>query len=154
MLLLAQQMEQIGSTLLKLAGYFLVCMVYVLIGCIFSAPYTFLAGGNSFNFFLGTAFMPMIFLFLLVFWKVMRRGQHKWGRSAFWIIVTYFCLPIILNGSSILLKSVGYKTISHYVFAGRYVSLWAIPTFLVVCGVILAGITDLRQRFSKNGSAV
>ena len=158
MLLLVQQIKQIGLELLELVGKFLTLLVllvaYCLIGCVFSAPYTFLAGGDNYNFFLGIAFMPIILFFLFVFWKTMRRGQHKWGKSTFWILVTYFCLPIILNGSSLLLKKVGYETIGDYVFAGRYFSLWAIPTFLVVCGIILIVITNLWQRFNKNNSAV
>ena len=158
MLLFVQQIKQIGLELLELVGKFLTLLVllvvYCLIGCIFSAPYTFFAGGDNYNFFLGIVFMPMILLFLFVPWKITRRRQHKWDKSTFWILVTYFCLPIILNGVSILLKSIGYETVSYYVFAGRYFSLWAIPVFLVVCGIILIVIANLRQRFNKNNSAV
>ncbi len=144
------QTRQKGSVLLRLLAYFLVAAAYFLIGCMFSAPYTFLAGWHFDHFYLSAWLMPLTLTFLFVFWKVMRRQQHKWGGFVFWIIVAYLSSPIILNGASVLLKLMGHETVSCYIFAGRYFSLWAIPVFLIVGMIIFEEISILRQRFSRN----
>lgn len=118
---------------------FMSCILYLFIGCTLSVPYTYLANGNSTNLLLTACIAPVASLFLLLFFII---GKRKWHSLPFWILLAYFCLPIILNGISITLGLMGYETISHYVFLARYPSLLVILITLAICSLIANSLKE------------
>lgn len=128
-------------------------LLWFLAGCIIAIPYTFLANG-SFDSFLMTAWIaPAAALFLFIAYAMSGVGRRdsrhpKWGDGLFWAFVAYFCSPILLNGTSLLLKWAEYEVVGHYVFEGRFIGLLAVPMLLVVYGAIASGMMSIRQRFS------
>lgn len=125
--------------------------VYLVVGCILSAPYTFLANGNLDNFFVTAWVAPVAAIFLFVVYPIARSHRvkrSKWGGGFFWVLVAYFCSPILLNGVSLLLKWAGYEVAGHHVFESRFLGLLIAPILLVICGEIANGLVNLRRYFS------
>ncbi|MEK7582066.1 MAG: hypothetical protein AAB488_01920 [Patescibacteria group bacterium] len=127
----------------------------LLAGCVLSIPYTYLTGENSWNFFMTVFIGPITTLFLfIVYTYEMRENNHrggkrpKWGGSYFWILVIYFCSPILLNGASLLLKWTGQEAVSSYIFEYRFLSLLAVPILVVFYNVTSDGVVSIRKRFS------
>ncbi len=110
---------------------------------LFAALYTFLAGGNAVSFWL-TMFITPLAAFLLFFVYTLleanvydpSHSKKKISGKVFWAVAVYFFLPAILNGTSLVLKNLGYDTAGHYVFRYRYVSLLVAPLFLEICAVV------------------
>lgn len=123
-------------------------LIYFVIGCLISVPYTFLANGNLDNFMLTAWLAPVgsvLVLLAYIVGKAMSKDRHRRqfvGSWLFWIVATYFCLPIILNGVSLLLKLMGYNTVGHYVFACRYSSLYACFSIGFVAVVVYCMTAD------------
>ena len=120
-------------------------LVYLLIGCIIAVPYTYLAGGSFENLF-ATAWIAPVGATILgvILWI-----ETKVTRM-FWVVLTYFCLPIILNGLSQLFGLLGYAGIQLFLFNLRY----AILGYIFIIGlvsVILTGYlkSSLRRRRLK-----
>ena len=135
----------------------ILALIYLVIGFILSVPYTYLAGGNSDNLLMTAYITPVAALFLFIANAMRGIGQRdgkrpKWGGGVFWVLVAYFCLPILLNGASLLLKKGGQEQVGHYIFEGRYFSLLAVPVLLILYGVVVGGVMSIRQWFSGNAT--
>jgi len=124
------------------------------IGCVIAAPYAYLSGGSDNNFILIVLLSPAVSLILLIAYGVRKisysdNKKSSFGTTMFWLLVVYFCLPIILNGASLLLKTAGYESISQNVFNCRYFSLLVLPTLLLLYIIIAEGVGGIWQRLSK-----
>lgn len=138
----------------------ILAVLYLIVGAVLSVPYNFLAGGNVESFTYTTVFAPIAAFFLLIVYMTRGAGrrdfkQPKWGGGFFWVLVAYFCLPILLNGASLLLKWAGYKIAGRYIFENRYSSLLAVPMILMFCcivAMVVTGVMSILQRFSGNAT--
>ena len=122
-------------------------VVYLFLGSIISAPYTFLADGNVDHFIFGAMVAPIVCLLLFIFTifgllpipkRFNRRKRTIMPRAVFWGFLGYCCLPIILNGMSIFAKWLGYSAIGYYLFEFRYISVIFVIWALILLFLILA----------------
>ena len=130
-------------------------LVWFLVGCVIAVPYTFLVNGSFDNFFATAWFAPVAVPSLFIAYAMRGVGRRdrsrlKWGDWFFWVVVSYFCLPIILNGVSLLMGWMGYEVISHYAFEGRFVSLLVVPMLMAMMSGIVNGVRSARQWLSGN----
>lgn len=107
---------------------FIFGLLWVIAGLVISIPYTFLSGGNYKNFMFTVFFGPVAGFILFVSLSISRVSGSK---LFFWLLILYFCFPIILNGISILLRWSGENEIGSFVFTYRYFSLFAIPVAIL-----------------------
>lgn len=92
--------------------------------------YNFLAAGNFLNLILAyMAFWPVVIFLIFVYLFCNIGCDDNKKCLGHWIIGLYFCLPILMNGLSVLLNSQGYIRLSSFVFQNRYMSL---PLFIIV----------------------
>lgn len=129
-------------------------LAYFIVGCIISVPYTYLANGTTDNFMLTAWIAPVGALVLFIVHTVERAMSwckpyraRMLGGWFFWGLMTYFCLPIFLNGVSLLLNSMGFGTVGHYVFEFRYAAFLGVPVALVIFGLIAGGVENIREKF-------
>jgi len=133
---------------------------WALVGCFISVVYTFLAGGTLEHFFFTAFLAPPIAFFLFIIWGVreLRPPRHA-GKQVLGLyfplaITVFFCLPIILNGSSLAAGLLGYETTAKYLFSFRYLSLPAtlLLFVLALCGsaAIVALSTKIRCVVTEN----
>lgn len=120
-------------------------LIYLLIGCIIAVPYTYLAGGSFENFFAAAWIAPVGATILgVILWV-----ETKVTRM-FWIVLTYFCLPIIFNGLSQLFGLFGYGEIKTILFDLRYAILGYIfitgLVFLILIGYVKSSLRRRRLR--------
>ncbi len=119
-------------------------LLWFLVGCILATPYTWLANGGFTNFFLTVCIAP--FGALVLYFTYMSQ-LSKWGNGFFWEVAAYVCLPVIMNGASLLVKRLGYETIASYIFGWRYFSLVVVPLLIVAYFAIIIEGKILWQRF-------
>jgi hypothetical protein len=135
---------------------FILTLAYFIVGGIISAPYTYLANGGFENYILTQVIAPVAALFLVVV-HMIERGQlqrkSRWTRMLggwfFWVFVTYFCLPIIMNGASLLLWSMGFAKVGYRVFEFRYAAILLVPALLAVTILITFCATDMYERYKN-----
>jgi len=130
----------------------LLALLWFLAGCVIAIPYTYLVNGSFDSFFMTAWIAPAVALFL--FFAYIMRGdgkRPKWGGSTFWMLVAYFCIPILLNGASLLLKWAGYEAVGHFVFRIRYLGLFIAPIYMVIYN-LGAGIVEMIKRLIKHFS--
>ena len=126
-------------------------VLWFLIGCVIAIPYTFLANGNFDDFFITAWIAPAATVLMFISYTLRHVGRRdtkelKWGGWFFWALMTYLCLPIILNGASLLLKWMGYGAASHYAFEGRFVGLAVIPVAVAIYGAIADCVQQAWER--------
>jgi hypothetical protein len=114
-------------------------------------------GEDPVSFAMTAWFAPVMVCFIVMIYTFRGVGRRdgsrpKWGGWFFWVVVVYFCLPIILNGSSILLKLVGYDMVSHYLFENRFRSLFAVLALLLAYAVVTHIASGIRRWFSGETS--
>jgi hypothetical protein len=109
-------------------------IVWMIVGLLIAAPYTWLASGEALHF-VATIFLgPIGGVTLYFVWRMEKvrvcdksAARRKFlGTYFFWLIAGYGCLPVLLNGVSVALRTLGFETTAQYIFALRYVSLPAI----------------------------
>src|SRR3989344_9326603 len=140
-----------------LTMYALFSFLWFLAGFIIAIPYIYLASGNLADLFAVMWFGPIGTL-ILFFSFMMKRikvnhpdgGQMGFGSGPSWVLMTYFCFPILLNGLSLLLKQMGHEALGDVIFSVRFMSLLLVPISLMVLGMIIFGALSLWQRFSSN----
>lgn len=128
-------------------------LAYFITGCILSWPYTYLAGGSP-GHWSSAAWLTPVATLLLYATYLMKRGRCRRENrcvAPFWVLLTYFCLPVLLNGVSFLLKSVGCEVVGSYVFEVRYVSLLFLPMLLVIGLTVVSGMHSICRWFSRGG---
>jgi len=128
-------------------------VVYILAGCILSIPYTLLANGNLENLLITSWIAPAAAFFLFIVYQLRGIGRKdgklpRWGGAFFWIMAAYFCLPIIFNGISILLRWSGYSVLGDIVFSTRYLSLLVLLIALLIALIIFGAASDFWKSFS------
>ncbi len=135
----------------------LLALCYILIGCILSVPYNYLAGGGMNSFMLSAVIAPVgaVVLFIAhTVERVMARNEHSQARLRggwfFWGVVTYLCLPIIFNGVSLLLNSMGFGKVGYYVHEFRYAALLLVPLLLITICFVMMGVKSILGKFKVN----
>lgn len=139
---------------MPIIAQFILALAYLLVGCVLSVPYTYLANGSMDNFMLTAGIAPIgafvLFIAHTVERAMSRREPYRTrmlGGWFFWGLVTYFCLPIFLNGASLLLNSMGLSTVGHYVFEFRYATFLGVPIALIILGLIAGGVESILEKF-------
>jgi hypothetical protein len=129
--------------------------LYVLVGCVVSIPYTYLAGGSFDGFaFIMTAWIApagVLSLFLIYVSRQVPTPKAKgsnWGGALFWLLLAYLCLPIIANGASRLLMGWGYEEIGAFVFLIRYRIIFILP----LTSIVIIGVADMVESVLKDFS--
>lgn len=137
----------------------ILAIFWVLAGCFISAIYTFLASGTLDHFFITALLAPPIAFFLVIAWGVSgfrlpRRGEKQLLEFRLCLSINvFFCLPIILNGASIVSSILGYETTAKYLFNLRYLSLLAtlLLFVLVLCGISAVIVLSRKIRGMLTG---
>lgn len=142
---------------MPILAQFILALAYFIVGCVLSIPYTYIANGNMDNFMLTAWIAPVGALVLFITHAVGRATSRcrsflarKSGGWFFWSVVTWFCLPIVLNGVSLLLRKLGLYSTSHYVFEYRYFSIVAVPFFLIIYGMIMNGVGSFLEWLNRS----
>lgn len=138
-------------------------IAWILVGFIVGVPYTFLSGGTYEHFVAVAALSPIGIFLLFIAYLTSRyatRGGRigpKWGGGLFLLAVIWFCMPIISNGVSLILKLIGCQAASQLVFEARYFSLQLPITvflaFMLLCWMFCS-IKDktliIAKKFNKD----
>lgn len=129
-------------------------LAYFIVGGIIAAPYTYLANGGFENYTLTVVIAPIAVLLLAIVHTIERglsERKSRWtkmlGGGFFWIFVTYFCLPIIMRGVSLLLCLMGYVKAGRCVFELRYTTILIVPAILAANILIAFCAADMRERY-------
>lgn len=142
----------------KAAFIALLLTLYLIAGVVLAVPYAFAAGGANADALVGLAFFaPAAAFCLLVCWCLHRVGRNEkdwlyFSWVVFWGALLYVNLPILLNGSSLLLDYVGYGTSAHYVFLLRYWSLFLVPALALLAHCVWAAIMELMDKIKGRKS--
>lgn len=134
---------------------------YVLAGILLAIPYCFLAGWIFMNFLLVAVVAPaflFIWFMLAVFANIFDRAYRKsirfnwraifkksdrqmypYSLTLFWMWTFYILLPIILHWSAVVLKNIGYGTVSSLIDMHRYASLY----YVFIAIIMLFGIIGI-----------
>jgi hypothetical protein len=132
-------------------------VVWALLGSAIAAPYTWLSGGSWICFVATLLLGPScVFLQLMVWasdnaYHSQQKGKDHWhGGVCSTVCLTYFCLPIILNGTSVVLQNADYETAAYWVLALRYWSLviglpFAVGSVVMIARVISWQSTDSQE---------
>jgi len=130
--------------------------VYFMLTAFLLVPplYNYLAAGG----------LPGLIINYLVFWPVafmliiayQFRNVHcdddkkrRWGGWFFWILVSYFCLPITLNLISVLLRYQSNSWFADLVFRNRYTSIPLVIALILSWGVIVGISTDIKEKLGS-----
>lgn len=90
-------------------------MIYIGVGMLLAAPYVFLSGWNIATFTYAALCLPIVVIILIILYIT----SHK----DFWTTVTFICLPIVLNGISVIFKWLDYTKTAEMIFKWRFKSL-------------------------------
>jgi len=138
---------------MEILSRILAVLMYMVVGGIISAPYTYLANGNVFNFVMTAAWAPIValavFTFIYVALRMCDAGRIE--RHSLWVVGAYACLPILMNGASHLLDLFGFEVVARYVFEYRYTSLLAVPLTIMLCLGVTAAVVEAWQRLRGTG---
>lgn len=129
----------------------MIVIVWFILGCVIAIPYTFLANGTFEHFFITAWIIPACAL-VLTFYLILPTNTLGGKRSfwlTFWALTFYFCLPIIMNGTSLLLKHMGHEAAGQTVFDLRYISCLIPITVWLVAGLIIGLICAIRDAVSQ-----
>ena len=141
---LARELDEFATKTLCIC---LAIACFLAAGSLLAAPYTFLAGGNSDNFIMTVMLSPITAFMLFLGWVTRRVGREQnqklgGGDYMFWGFVAYLSLPILLNGTSLLLRQLGYEGAAQIVFTLRYPVLILLPITLFVVLLIVSGVMN------------
>jgi len=134
-------------------AYFIFIIAWAIVGLVFAIPYTFLSGGNNDHATTTMWLAPVAIIILVACYFLDRHKKHKprrLGGLKFWTAITFFCLPILLNGVSWLFSKVGLTLLSEAVFAGRYLALPTMPVTLIASLLLMAIIGDALHYFRNH----
>lgn len=120
--------------------------ILIVFGCIItcvimSLPYSFLAGESITTPF-PTSFFACTGTLVVGFARWLETKMTK----SVWILLIFFCLPIIFNGLSLISDFFGFHVFSYVFFNLRYEIMWYV---LLIAGVSSTLIWYLRRRQRK-----
>ncbi|MFA5358553.1 MAG: hypothetical protein WC310_01870 [Patescibacteria group bacterium] len=140
-----------------------VLILYVIVGAIIGLIYTVITGGGGYVFGYSVMLGP-ICLFLLIVTLEMRLSvkglKNRFGlrlfrlrlyHYAFPVLLTYFSLPVIFNGLSIVFNWVGWPQMAGWFFAMRF---WSLLIVVVKALVILFAYDTYKSRCRKRSTVV
>lgn len=103
------------------------------------------------------AFCPVAFMLIIAY---QFRNVHcdddkkrRWGGWFFWILISYFCLPVALNLISVLLRYQGHSWFADLVFRIRYTSIPLVIMLILSWGVIVGIIMDIKEKLGSVSSS-
>ena len=106
--------------------YVFLAIIWTIAGLTLGIPYTLLAGSSE-HVITVMAFAPPISLFLLFMFLFAKhcpdKKDRRWYFGAFWTLVAFFSLPIILRFVSMGLKTLGCIATADFIFKYRYESI-------------------------------
>lgn len=112
-------------------GYFFLALLWMIVGGIFSLPYTFLASGDSRCLFLMAIISPVLAIILYIFYEVSPFFTFGSKRKKYlWLAILYICSPVVLNGVSYVFGWFGLETTKLFFFEFRFFVLILIPALL------------------------
>jgi hypothetical protein len=129
--------------------YFLLAIVWAIVGVVLAIPYNWLSGGGGDFVPVVVVYGPPVALFLLTVFLVSKRMTNENGKRSFtffWSLVALFNLPIILRFTSIGLKALKFKATADFIFKHRYESILVV---FVVGFLILAAVGTIRGFVEK-----
>ena len=132
--------------------YVFLAIAWIVAGLILGIPYTWLAGSSehSINVFVFAPPISLFLLFMFLFAKHCPYGKdRKWYFGAFWTLIAFFSLPIILRFVSIGVKALGYIKTADFIFKYRYESIpvvFGIAFFLLF---ITGWVKELMEKVKK-----
>lgn len=100
---------------------------YLTCGAIISIIYHYLADGGwwLFSFLVTMCIGPVIIFIFIIFYPLQGWGWRRW--VVFYGLAFYLFSPILLNGTSLLLKQIGHDQLGQQVFTVRYWALLKVP---------------------------
>ena len=121
--------------------HIVMCLVWILIGCALSIPYTILSGGSLDNFYVTMMVSPALAFYFFVYSKTCALVARRplWKTGMFWFLLTWACMPIIFNLGSIVLGHCGFSLASDWVFRMRYATL-GLPFLIGLVALVLVWI--------------
>lgn len=142
-----QLVNELGEVALNALSIVCLSIGYFVIGLVLAVPYTLLAGGLLDNFIMTVMLSPIVTSMLFFLWFTRPIGRERdqklgVGDYSFWGFVTYLGLPILLNGTSLLLRSLGYEAAAQIVFAVRYPILVLLPGAFFVVLLLASGVVN------------
>ena len=124
-------------------------VLFVFLACILSKEYSYLANGYADDSIVAIWSLFVGACVFIVAWVIDAfRSQPIGTGPLFWGVATWSCLPIILNGVSLLMTWVGLDTIGHYIFAFRYYcTIFSLPVLIGLYRFIhKAGVAETSSR--------
>lgn len=118
---------------------------YFFCGAIISVIYHYLADGGWwwFSFLVTMCIGPVTAFIFVIFYPLQGWGWRKW--VVFYGLVFYLFSPILLNGTSLLLKQIGYSELGRQVFYFRYWALLKVPIIWLLYLIVSAVKKRIRQ---------
>lgn len=114
--------------------------LFVVCGLLLSIPYCRFSGSSDHVNVLMTSIIASLTVFVI--WKLRIR-------AVLLLIVTYWCLPVIFNRTSVVLNSLGYKRAGQWFFDNRYMSLIGCLAAGIVILVVGCFIADQIERIRR-----